>query len=184
MKRFLLSVVMLLAIPGFALACDEPTLAPGVTVESVEGSSVGVLEEALSCVDEVACSVMQDFGPHADRVMRSFRGAILLWDGQVDVTELKTLGDKAFENYGIARQLFSKGNVYAALGSILAAEAKDAEGIKADVLRVKAAVCYYEAAICMEGARTVLETVLEIGEKGRALVEKWSAESEEEPVEA
>jgi hypothetical protein len=187
MKRFLLVLATLVVFSGAAFVClgdecDTPTPAPTVS-EAADNSTTSTLETALQYVDSVVSPIMQDIGPRADEVMYNFQAATsaLRFRG-VDVTELTTLGEEAMESYVSARTQFYRGMTRVNLGGILANEAKDLTGAAAYALRVEAAAYYYKATINIEEARTMLDTVLEIGEKGKTLTEKLVEELEDEDV--
>jgi len=180
MKRFLLSLVVLVAFTGVTFA--KQTLAPEVppapegtevTVESVNDSVTETVEVALQYAMNTATPVMTDLGPKADVVLYNFRNLteFLTTEG-VDVGELTLLYEEAEKNYRKARDLFTNGSTYLELGDVFVRESKDAEGTAALVLRTKAACCYYEAATYLERASALLETVLTLGEKGAAIAQE------------
>lgn len=171
MKRFLLSLVVLVAFGGVTFAEVPP--APEVTVESVDDSVTTTLEVASQYAMNTATPVMSELGPQADGVMYSFRDLVtfLTMEG-ADVSELTQLCEEAEKNYQEARASFSKGLVYMELADVFVSEAENADGTAVYVLRTKAAACYYEAASYLERSRTALDTVIALGVKGEAVAKE------------
>jgi hypothetical protein len=168
MKRFLLSLVVLVAFGGVTFAEVPP--APEVTVESVDDSVTTALEVASQYAMNAATPVMTELGPRADGVMYAFQNSLSFLDTEgVDASELTLLFEEAEKNYQEGRVSFSKGLIYMELADVFVSEAKDAEGTVVYILRSKAAVCYYEAAFYLECSRTALDTVIALGVKGEAV---------------
>jgi hypothetical protein len=162
---------MLLAFSGFAVACEQPGDAPEITISTVEESVATTLELSVQCADNAGRLIVTSLGPQADSVVFCFQLAISdLNKADLDTTEMQALYDETMESYVVARKLYFKGMLFAQLANVFATNAADVEGTEAYAMRVKAAACYYEAATYMEDAAIELETVLELGDKGQALM--------------
>lgn len=187
MKRFLLSLVVLLAFAGVAFAApgdsdDSPSPSLEVTVEldsseltvgSVDNSVTAGLDTAEQYVRNIVTPIISEVGPQADMVIYNFVEVTgILRDQGVDVAELSLLGSEAEKNYTAGCVLYEQASVYVQLALIYAEEANTLEGTEALVLRTRAASAYYTAAVYAERSRGVLDVVLTIGEKGKALVKK------------
>lgn len=176
MKIFLIKFVVAFAVAAgaiYAFADDTPTLAPDVTVETLDDSINTTLDVALQYVESAIRPIDSDLGPQADAVLFNLTmTTAYLEDEGVDVTALLTLTDEATEKYNFARRMYSKAMVYVNLGDILVFDADNTIDTAAYALRVKAAACYYEATIYLERSRTALETVLTIGKKAETLADE------------
>ena len=174
MKRFLLSLVVLVAFTGVTFADPgDPTLAPEVTVESVDDSVTTTLEVACQYAMNTAAPVGMELGPRADDVMYTFQSSLsfLATEG-VDAGELSLLFEEAGKDYREARASFSKGVLFIDLANLFVDEAEDAEGAEAYALRTRAASCYYEAGTYFERAKASLDTVIALGVKGEAVAKE------------
>jgi hypothetical protein len=184
MKIFLIRFVVAFAVVAgavFVLADDTPTLAPDVTVESLDDSINTTLDIALQYVEGAIRPIDSDLGPQADAVIFNLiMTTSYLEDEGIDVTDLQTLTDEATVNYTLARRMYSKAHVYINLGDILVSEADDTVGTAVYALRVKAAACYYEATIYLERSRTALKAVLEIGREAEVLVEELTPTTDDD----
>ena len=183
MKIFLIRFVVALAVVAgavFVLADDAPTIAPDVTVETLDDSINTTLDVALQCVESAIRPIESDLGPQADAVMFNLTATTsYLEDEGVDVTDLQTLTDEATVNYTLACRMYSKARVYTNLGDILASEADDTVDTAAYALRVKAAACYYEAVIYLERSRTALKAGLELGREADVLADELTPASDD-----
>lgn len=176
MKSFLIKFIVAFAVVAGAalvLADDTPTVAPDVTVETLDDSINTTLDVALQYVESAIRPIESDLGPQADAVLFNLTmTTAYLEDEGIDVTALQTLTDEATEKYDFARRMYSKARVYVNLGGILVSDADNTVDTAAYALRIKAAACYYEATIYLERSRTALEAVLAIGKEVEVLAEE------------
>lgn len=184
MKTFLIKFVVAFAVVAgvvYAFADDTPTVAPDVTVETLDDSINTTLEIATQYVESAIRPIESDLGPQADAVMFNLTMTTsYLEDEGVDVTDLQTLTDEATVNYTLARRMYSKARVYVNLGDILVSDADNTVDTAAYALRVKAAACYYEATIYLERSQTALKAILEIGREAEVLAEELTPTTDDD----
>lgn len=187
MKRFLLSVVALVTLAGFALATDgydsvrtEPAptsevVTPEVTEPEVlkKATVIAALDATIKHADFLALPICTELGPKVDATMFDVLASVAsLNQYGVDVTKLEKLAENASVQYGIARETFREAKLHIQLGDILAVRAKRAEGEEVYIFYTEATVSYCKAASCLEQCQAALERSLKIFEDAQALAEK------------